>query len=1015
MKQKSLLKKLTAVSMAAVMFGGCAVTLFNHTDIGIVADAASSNVAESSSVLPYAVFNLNSNLKSKSYMSSTDNGYMRVSYVSGKIGIEYYDSNFNIQSRKDLNMELPIWGGFYKGKDAYYIIEGQNNLEQSDDVEFMRVIKYDFNWNRIKAASISTNSGNKNLFGNEVRFPFDYGCVNAVETDDMLYVVTGHEGYVDDEYNQGHQGFLMLGVDKSAMTGKIADCDLWHSFAQYIKRKDSDLYVLEQSEGSRNTKLTKYPGQMSYEYGGFYADSTSIPVLEYGGDRDSAWAIACYASVDDMELSSDNVLCIGTSIDQSQYENVTSDTPHNIYLTVTPLNNFTQEATKVKWLTQFTGEGKSFVGVKLTKVNDSRFMVSWEEYEREYNTSFAEAEDLMSNHTLHYIFIDGKGDPISKEYTAVAAFSDCHPILKGNKIVYSASTSNSVDFYSIDVNTGKLDKKIYYVAGDNIVWNLENGVLTFSGNGTFTSNAEYQSQYPVSSASTWYSFSSGNNDWLPLRNSVEKIVIKGGIENIPDNMFSNFDKTKEVIIESGLKTIGKNVLDEIDGKFDIYIPDTVTKIGDEAFFSGWYTYSDKKIYYAVIHGKSGSAAEKYANEVDAKFVAVDNVINNSTLSSASVDAGSPVTVTGKASGGTGSYLYSFYYKEKSQTNWTSIGTPYSGAVSASFTPSSGGTYDVRVKVKDSLGSNAVKDFKVTVKGNKPLVNDSVISKTSIFVNKSVAMSAAGSGGTLPYKYAYYYKKSGDSSWTKIGGTSTSAYSTAATGSFTPKTAGTYSLRINVKDNTGKLAVKEFTLTVKADAELKNNSSISATSTTVNNAVTLSGKASGGTSPYKYAYYYKKSGDSSWTKIGGTSTSAYTTAATGTFTPKTAGTYSLRVNVKDNSGKLSVKEFTLTVRSSAELKNNSSISTTSTKVNKAVTLSGKASGGTSPYKYAYYYKKSTDSSWTKAYVTSSCSAYTKYDSITFTPTTVGTYNVRINVKDNNGTGTAVTKDLTLTVK
>ena len=39
---------------------------------------------------------------------------------------------------------------------------------------------------------------------------------------------------------------------------KIADSDLWHSFAQYIERKDSDLYVLEQSEGSRYTNHHQY-------------------------------------------------------------------------------------------------------------------------------------------------------------------------------------------------------------------------------------------------------------------------------------------------------------------------------------------------------------------------------------------------------------------------------------------------------------------------------------------------------------------------------------------------------------------------------------------------------------------------------------------------------------------------------------------------------------------------------------------------------------------------------------
>ena len=77
--------------------------------------------------------------------------------------------------------------------------------------------------------------------------------------------------------------------------------------------------------------------------------------------------------------------------------------------------------------------------------------------------------------------------------------------------------------------------------------------------------------------------------------------------------------------------------------------------------------------------------------------------------------------------------------------------------------------------------------------------------------------------------------------------------------------------------------------------------------------------------------------------------------------------------------------------------------------------GNASGGTSPYKYAYYYKKSTDSSWSKAYVTSSGSAYTKYDSIKFTPKTADTYNVKINVKDKYGEGDVVSKEFKVTAR
>ena len=105
-----------------------------------------------------------------------------------------------------------------------------------------------------------------------------------------------------------------------------------------------------------------------------------------------------------------------TSIDQTKYDTARENNlPMNIYLTVTPLDDFTEEATKVISLTNYTESGKAFMGVKITKVNDNRFMVSWEEYNDETEGSGTE-EDTLAGSTLHYVFIDGKGNRISQSF-----------------------------------------------------------------------------------------------------------------------------------------------------------------------------------------------------------------------------------------------------------------------------------------------------------------------------------------------------------------------------------------------------------------------------------------------------------------------------------------------------------------------------------------------------------------------------------------------------------------------
>ena len=78
------------------------------------------------------------------------------------------------------------------------------------------------------------------------------------------------------------------------------------------------------------------------------------------------------------------------------------------------------------------------MGVKITPITENRFMISWEEYENTDDSSsenYASADDSLSSSTLHYLFIDGKGNVLSREYTTAAPVSDCQPVVKDSKVV----------------------------------------------------------------------------------------------------------------------------------------------------------------------------------------------------------------------------------------------------------------------------------------------------------------------------------------------------------------------------------------------------------------------------------------------------------------------------------------------------------------------------------------------------------------------------------------------------
>ncbi|MDO4553616.1 MAG: leucine-rich repeat domain-containing protein [Lachnospiraceae bacterium] len=549
-------------------------------------------------LMPTASNNLQVNLRRTSQLVATDGGYMRIYYrkETNTVGIEYYDSAFHILSKKTISMELELWGGFYAGSDAYYLVEGQYNVAESDTAEVIRVIKYDRNWNRIGAAKIT---GNPDLFGGEVRIPFNTGCVECTEYNGKLYVVTGHEGYVDENVGQGHQGFLMIAIDITSMTGKVVKSDLSHSFAQFIENQGSDLYVLEQSEGHHCTQLSKLSTDT------FKGEALSV--LHYGGVRTSSRAINCFASVDGLALSSDHVLCLGTSIDQSQYDNVTRQTAHNIYLTVTPKENFTEEATKVIWLTNYIGEGKSFLGTHITKINDNRFLIMWEEYNTKGTVS---SDDSLTSSLLHYIFVDGEGNRISREFTDSKSISDCQPIVNGSKVVYYASNGNIVDFYSIDSQTGVASKKIFRIMGEHATWDYSDGVLTISGSGK-TSTDEDIYRTPISTA--LFGISNFNKMWSHIEDQVEKIVIQAGIQSIGERTFQGLESYTEVVIEPGLKEIKKEAFYGCNKLKKIEIPSSVTTLGDSILWTGECWAPDlRPVQKAAIYTEDNSAAMDYA-------------------------------------------------------------------------------------------------------------------------------------------------------------------------------------------------------------------------------------------------------------------------------------------------------------------------------------------------------------------------------------------------------------------
>ena len=94
------------------------------------------------------------------YLVKTSDGYMIFQGNNGKSYLaEYYDSDYNVVSKKTISMELTKFGGFFATGSNYYILTGQDNDNESSSVECFRLTKYDTSWKRLSSCAVKNSRG----------------------------------------------------------------------------------------------------------------------------------------------------------------------------------------------------------------------------------------------------------------------------------------------------------------------------------------------------------------------------------------------------------------------------------------------------------------------------------------------------------------------------------------------------------------------------------------------------------------------------------------------------------------------------------------------------------------------------------------------------------------------------------------------------------------------------------------------------------------------------------------
>ena len=254
---------------------------------------------------------------------------------------------------------------------------------------------------------------------------------------------------------------------------------------------------------------------------------------------------------------------------------------------------------------------------------------------------------------------------------------------------------------------------------------------------------------------------------------------------------------------------------------------------------------------------------------------------------------------------------------------------------------------------------------------------------------ALTLNGIAQGGTAPYTYKYYVNNSLVDTKTGNG---------AAQTAWTPSSAGSYMIKCVVTDSAGNSVTSAKQYTVEGNSStltgtLKVGGSTAVINNKVNDKVTLTAGASGGSGNYTYKFYVYN------TDLGVTSVLRdYNASNTFTWTAESAGNREFFVDVKDRNGvvvrtnQIVVKTTAVTIPLAITGRTSASNITVGTKV----TISGTATGGNGNYTYSYLLHNKDTDAWSRL-----TPSFVSSNTYTWTAGSAGNREFFVEVMDSTG--------------
>lgn len=527
--------------------------------------------------------------------------------ASDIVTIENYSGSFELLSKFSVPMELPKFGGYFKGENYHFLVFGQDNLEESNSVEVMRIVKYDKQWNRLDAQSI---------YGANTQYPFDGGSLRMTETGGNLYIHTSHQMYKSDD-GRNHQANMSFVMNQSTMeitqrwygVMNINYGYVSHSFNQFVKTDGEYLYRLDHGDAyPRAAVITKCRLSSITSC----SNTNVINIMGTIGDNDTG------LSVGGFELTDNRLIVVGNSVEQNA-ENWDEYGKRNIFVTTT---NTDLSETKINWLTSYATDSTITARVpQLVKVSDNELYVLWEECDSADGSIF-----------VRVVRIDSEGNKLSDVYKIQGRLSDCQPIYTtAGKMVWYVTEGTSPTFYELDGNELSNLNIANKIDINHCSVELEENNYTYQPYTYHKPKVNiYYGDYQLKEG-TDYSTSYQNNYYPGT--ALVKISAKGIFEGFAEKEFQIVP-----IDISGFQLKLSDESAEYDGT--LHVPEYTIYNGDVAVYpAGTFTYDS---LINVGNGTCTFEADEtcgYKGTLTANFTIVPKSISNAivTLSDAAYD------------------------------------------------------------------------------------------------------------------------------------------------------------------------------------------------------------------------------------------------------------------------------------------------------------------------------------------------------------------------------------------